>query len=546
MHINKTLGSIVLTILLMAIFPIIVAKVLLEEFSIAYFNLPLHAGFEIAGGVIAIAISILFYIRFFSKKILNRFKYTIVALLVMGIIGIFHGIMNPGNLFVWFQSMAVFFGGILFATVWLKERNISAYEYSVVPKVSVLLTLFFCIFSIIFSDLIPAMLNKDKTFTFVANWLNIVGGIGFFVASLRFIKGYIVTNDLDDLLFAGITMLFGVAGILFVSSTLWDAQWWLLHLLRLIAYVIILYFLYSVYAKSVTAMKHTNKELNKYINIIDEHVITSTTDLQGNIKYVSDAFCKISGYKREELIGKNHKIMRHADMPQEFFSKLWKTISNNKTWYGEMKNLTKDKNYYWVKASISPLFDDNNNKIGYTSIQHDITAQKRLEEISITDSLTNVYNRRHFDNIFPKILNSAKRKDERISFLLMDIDHFKQYNDLYGHQMGDKVLIAVAKCLKDTLHRADDYCFRLGGEEFGIIFKSDSKEQSIAFANIIKNNIKNLAIEHNGNSASDVVTASLGLVCENARSMDNIDNVYKKADDLLYKAKNNGRNRVCY
>jgi len=173
-------------------------------------------------------------------------------------------------------------------------------------------------------------------------------------------------------------------------------------------------------------------------------------------------------------------------------------------------------------------------------------ANERLEKISITDALTNIYNRRHFNELFPKIINSAKRDNDLVSFLIMDIDHFKQYNDTYGHQMGDDVLVKVAKAIKDSIYRSDDYCFRLGGEEFGVIFKTDSKEKAFEFANKIKENIENLNIEHKGNSASSYITASMGLICKNAKDIPSDDIVYKEADDLLYKAKENGRNKVCY
>lgn len=167
-----------------------------------------------------------------------------------------------------------------------------------------------------------------------------------------------------------------------------------------------------------------------------------------------------------------------------------------------------------------------------------------IEKISITDGLTNVYNRRHFNDIFPKIINSAKRNNELISFLLIDIDHFKQYNDNYGHQMGDEVLIKFADCLKSSLKRVDDMCFRLGGEEFGIIYKSEDKQKAFEFANILKNSIENLKIVHEYNGASNYVTASLGLICKYARDIKNIDEIYKQADDLLYEAKKSGRNIV--
>jgi diguanylate cyclase (GGDEF)-like protein/PAS domain S-box-containing protein len=290
-------------------------------------------------------------------------------------------------------------------------------------------------------------------------------------------------------------------------------------------------------------MQEQNEKLKRYTKLIDQYVITSSTDLKGNITYVSEAFCQISGYTKQELIGKQQNIVRHPDMPASFFENLWKTIKENNSWEGEIKNLNKSGEFYWVKAHIAPDFKDG-VKVGYTAIRQDITDKKYIEQISITDGLTDIYNRRHFNEIFPKIINSAKRNDEIVCFLLMDIDHFKQYNDNYGHQMGDEVLIKFAKCLKESLKRADDIPFRLGGEEFGIVYKSDSKEKAIEFANTVRQNIENLQIPHEYSSASQYVTASMGLVSEYASKIGDMDEVYKQADDLLYKSKESGRNKV--
>ena len=169
---------------------------------------------------------------------------------------------------------------------------------------------------------------------------------------------------------------------------------------------------------------------------------------------------------------------------------------------------------------------------------------KMVEEISITDGLTNIYNRRHFNDIFPKIINSSKRKNELVCFLLLDIDYFKPYNDNYGHQAGDDALIKLASCLKKSLKRSDDIAFRLGGEEFGILFKSESKEKAIQFAQKIKEEIEDLKIPHEYNTASKYITASMGLVCQEANEIENEDKIYKLADDLLYKSKESGRNKV--
>jgi len=115
-------------------------------------------------------------------------------------------------------------------------------------------------------------------------------------------------------------------------------------------------------------------------NIIDKYIISSTTDLKGNIIDVSDAFCKISGYSREELIGKPHNIIRHRDMPKSAFRELWDTIESGKSWSGKVKNLKKDGGYYWVYAHIEPLFNRSGKIEGYAAIRIDITDSIHLEE----------------------------------------------------------------------------------------------------------------------------------------------------------------------
>lgn len=304
------------------------------------------------------------------------------------------------------------------------------------------------------------------------------------------------------------------------------------------------YYLISII--DITQQRIQEKLIKDYIKLIDENIITSSTDLFGIITEVSDAFCKISGYSREELIGKNHNIVRHPNNPKSLYKNLWQTIKDGKSWSGELENINKNGNSYWVDTSIHLKYDFYGNHIGYTSIRHNISDKKIIERISITDGLTELFNRRYFDEKFPKIINKSKRNSEIISFILLDIDNFKKYNDTYGHQMGDSALKKVAKCIKNTLKRADDYAFRLGGEEFGIVFNSKSKENAFYFSNKIKNNIQNLNIEHKKNDTYKVVTVSMGLYTINAKEIEilDIDELYKLADELLYKAKDSGRNLV--
>jgi len=122
------------------------------------------------------------------------------------------------------------------------------------------------------------------------------------------------------------------------------------------------------------------EELSQFLSVVDEHMITSMTDVNGVIQDVSEAFCKISGYSRDELIGQPQSIVRHPDSSPDTFKELWKTIKAGEQWQGELKNRSKDGSAYWVITTIFPRFDTQNNTIGYISLRQDITASKQLRQ----------------------------------------------------------------------------------------------------------------------------------------------------------------------
>jgi PAS domain S-box-containing protein len=134
--------------------------------------------------------------------------------------------------------------------------------------------------------------------------------------------------------------------------------------------------------KEKTAKIRIQKEnLKRLLDIYDQHVIFSKTDTKGIITHASEAFCKISGYSKNELIGHPHNIIRHKDMPQETFKYLWEQLKKEKTVNVEVKNRKKDGGYYWVDAEIAPDYDAKGNLIGYVAIRDEITANKDIEEI---------------------------------------------------------------------------------------------------------------------------------------------------------------------
>lgn len=286
-----------------------------------------------------------------------------------------------------------------------------------------------------------------------------------------------------------------------------------------------------------------SKQLEGYVEIIDQYVITSQTDLYGNITYASEAFCKISGYTKEELIGQNHRLIRHPDMPKELFEELWRTISSRKMWHGEIKNRKADGGDYWVDTTITPNIEEG-VIIGYTAIRHDISDKKMIEEMAITDSMTGLYNRRFYVQMISEEMNRIKRHRSSLVLMMLDVDNFKLYNDNYGHQAGDIVLNQVANVLKFYTSRSGEYAFRLGGEEFGILVSDMNEEGYLALAERIRRAIEMLEIQHKKNDASAFVTVSIGAAIYYHDSMTTCEELYKESDNQLYRAKDNGRNRV--
>ena len=128
--------------------------------------------------------------------------------------------------------------------------------------------------------------------------------------------------------------------------------------------------------------------------------------------------------------------------------------------------------------------------------------------------------------------------------MMLDIDYFKKYNDKYGHQAGDEALKKVAIALKNVTKRAGDYTFRLGGEEFGILFISKSTDHAKEFAKNILDSIESLKIEHKDSLTSKHITVSIGLVSKQANTLKDENELYKYADEALYEAKEKGRNQV--
>ena len=196
---------------------------------------------------------------------------------------------------------------------------------------------------------------------------------------------------------------------------------------------------------------------------------------------------------------------------------------------GAIDYITKPFNKAIVKLRIKNYLD--------LKIKNDM-----LEKLSMYNGLTNIRNRRFFDETFEKTFSEIKRDKKSLAVLMIDIDFFKPYNDNYGHGQGDETLRKVAKALEKTIKRASDFVARYGGEEFVILLKDINKDGVEAVANNLLNAIRELKITHEFSKIENYVTVSIGVSYYNSSSDITKLELLLKADETLYNVKNSGRN----
>ncbi|WP_415397996.1 EAL domain-containing protein [Sulfurimonas sp. CS5] len=213
-------------------------------------------------------------------------------------------------------------------------------------------------------------------------------------------------------------------------------------------------------------LKNSLSFLQSYKNVIDSNLIVSKSDLDGNITYVNDNFCKVTGYTREEVMGKNHNILKDKSSSKAIYKKLWSTITSKKTWHGRIRNVKKDGTFYWIDTTVASIVNAEGEITEYISIRHDITQlvdqKNELKTFANTDALTKLGNR---NAIKEEILNS-----EKLSLILVNIDSFSQINDFYGHELGDATLVEFASQLLQNCSMNEELkLFRVSGDEFAIL-----------------------------------------------------------------------------
>lgn len=288
--------------------------------------------------------------------------------------------------------------------------------------------------------------------------------------------------------------------------------------------------------KALLSLQQQADITSQYLRMFDSQVICSRTDLNLNITYASYALQKISGYTEEELLGKPITLLLDPKLGLELYAEIIRTIDKHGQWRGTVRHMGKGPNYYWVETVVAPIIDETGVRTGYMQIRQDVTSQKRLEELWMTDHLTGLHNRQSIDQIWEREILRAERYGDLFSVLLIDIDYFKSVNDHYGHLVGDELLFQFAQLLQEEC-RDTDHVGRWGGEEFIILIPNTNLSSAVLMAEKIRETIEGFSFSTVGS-----VTVSIGVACY--RSGMSEDELFALADKALYRAKHSGRNRV--
>ncbi|WP_295055703.1 diguanylate cyclase [Sulfuricurvum sp.] len=328
--------------------------------------------------------------------------------------------------------------------------------------------------------------------------------------------------------------------------------------------------------RDITEQKRLQETLQKNESSLKKaqaiaHIGSWELDLITNVLLWSDEIYRI--FEIDHLrFRASYEAFLHAIHPEDRESvnrAYLHSLQNRQKYTIDHRLLMEDGRIKWVREVGDTEYDSEGNGILSRGTVQDITEQvlithelhetkskletvntalklknDQLKELAMIDGLTHIANRRFFDQMYEKSYKEISRDKKSLSILMIDVDHFKRYNDNYGHAQGDACLIAIGKALKKSLKRPSDIIARYGGEEFVVLLKDIDFEGAKKVSASLVKAIEALKIVHEYSSASDHVTISVGMAFKDIGDDVTKESLLKKADDALYKAKSEGRNRV--
>jgi len=278
-------------------------------------------------------------------------------------------------------------------------------------------------------------------------------------------------------------------------------------------------------------------------------------DLDGIQTYVSPGIKALTGWEPKDLLGRRSRELIHTADVVEVDLALRALRAGSEGGTVEYRARKRDGEYSWVEGSLRVYRDPATGRpIGFLNLVRDISERKRSEEhlqsayramesLVVVDALTGIANRRRFDEALASEWRRALRDGDKLSLLLIDADHFKRYNDTYGHVRGDSCLKQIAEAALDVVLRPGDLVARYGGEEFAVVLPGTDENGARAVAEDICQAVRNRRLPHEGN-APGIVTVSVGCATIIPQRGKSQQELIESADQALYRAKGRGRNRV--
>ncbi|OUR72511.1 hypothetical protein A9Q78_06870 [Methylophaga sp. 41_12_T18] len=298
----------------------------------------------------------------------------------------------------------------------------------------------------------------------------------------------------------------------------------------LLAGVLALY----LYLRTLTDLREVAANRKQYRYLIDQNVMIAAVEQDGSIFEISNQLSRFLAMSKQSVLNKPIKEIFFSENGQ--FEEMWQDVTSGANWHGELKIIC-DTDTKWLGVDVLPMQDSDFSYSGFRLLAQDISDKKSLEHISITDTLTGLLNRRTLDETLDRVTRVAQRHKESVTIAMLDVDFFKQFNDTYGHAAGDNVLTSLSDVLSGMFARANDYAFRVGGEEFVAVFNGKDVETSLAYLEKVRLAVRSLNITHEHSKVDSCVTISIGAVYFDGNGLAEGQLILSDADSNLYRAK---------
>ncbi|WP_417228440.1 EAL domain-containing protein [Amphritea sp.] len=267
------------------------------------------------------------------------------------------------------------------------------------------------------------------------------------------------------------------------------------------------------------------------------------TDTTGSIIEVNKMFTSITGYSRDEAIGKNPRFLQSGQQSSQFYESMWSSLLEHKHWSGELWNRRKNGGIYAAMVTISAIFDSNNVVQSYVSLFTDITSikehQQQLERIAHYDPLTSLPNRIFLADRLRQAMIKCEKDHKLLAVAYLDLDGFKFINDIHGHETGDELLITISKRMSDVI-RGDDILARIGGDEFMVVLTG--LENLDDCVHVLERLLKASSTPFRIANTIIKTSASIGVTLYPTDRSD-ADLLMRHADQAMYLAKQHGKNQ---